>query len=81
MKNHQVDLNNHLFTTLERLNEEGVAPEAMKLEIERAKAVADVSRQMIDNMRLVLEVEVAKAKHDIETMPKIIQNELEHKPS
>lgn len=46
MKNKLTDLNNHLFVALERLNEEGLEPEKLQAETSRAKAVADVGREI-----------------------------------
>lgn len=56
------DLNTHLFDQLNRLNAEDLKGEELKEEINRAKAVSDISRQVIDNGRLVLEA--AKFKDD-----------------
>lgn len=56
------DLNTHLFDQLNRLNAEDLKGEELKEEINRAKAVSDISRQIIDNGRLVLEA--AKFKDD-----------------
>ena len=56
------DLNTHLFDQLNRLNAENLKGEELKEEINRAKAVSDISRQVIDNGRLVLEA--AKFKDD-----------------
>ena len=56
------DLNTHLFDQLNRLNAEDLKGEELKEEINRAKVVSDISRQIIDNGRLVLEA--AKFKDD-----------------
>lgn len=77
MKNHLIDLNNHLFTTLERLNEEGIDAATLKPEIERAKAITEVSKQIIDNARLALDAEIAREKFDGLKTPKMISNDLE----
>lgn len=55
MKNTLVDLNNHLFAQLERLNDESVKGDELKEEIERSKAVSDVAGKIIANANLVLQ--------------------------
>jgi len=47
MKNKITDLRNHLFATLEALQDE-----ENPMEIDRAKAVADVSKQIIDSAKV-----------------------------
>lgn len=51
MKNKIDDLRNHLFAQLERLGDESIKGEALKEEIQRAKAVSDVSAQLVDSAR------------------------------
>ena len=63
MKNTLEDLNNHLFAQLERLSDEDIKGEALQEEIERAKAVNQVSLQIITNGRLVLEAVKVKADY------------------
>lgn len=59
MKNKLIDLNNHLFAQLERLSDESVDEEKLQEEIHRAKAVAGIANQIINNARLVLDAEKA----------------------
>ena len=54
MKNTLGDLNNHLFAQLERLNDEDIKGEALREELERAKAITGIASQIIANGTLVL---------------------------
>lgn len=54
MKNTLEDLHNHLFAQLERLGDEGLKGEKLIEEINRAKAISDISTQIISNGSLVL---------------------------
>lgn len=55
MKNKLVDLNNHLFLQLERLNDEELNGEKLEEEIKRSKAVGDIAKSIIANGELLLE--------------------------
>lgn len=59
MKNKMTDLNNHLFAQLERLSDEDTKGEALAEEIERARAVGGIARNIIDNAKLVLDAQKA----------------------
>jgi len=65
MKNKLSDLNNHLFAQLERLNDENLNAETLQLELERTKAIECISRNIIDNAKLVLNARVAVAEHGL----------------
>lgn len=54
MKNKLVDLNNHLFAQLERLNDEDLKGDALVEEIGRAKAITNIAQQIVNNGNLVL---------------------------
>lgn len=54
MKNKLIDLNNHLFAQLERLNEERLSTEKMENEIRRAEAIVKVSSQIIETAGISL---------------------------
>lgn len=56
-KNKLTDLNNHLFAAIERLNDEDmIDPEKIRIEIEKAKAMSAIARNIVDNNRVALEV-------------------------
>jgi hypothetical protein len=67
MKNKLIDLNNHLFSQLERLSSDELEPESIKSEIERSKAVASLATQVISNARLVLDAHKALSDGNIRT--------------
>jgi len=55
MKNKLTDLNDHLFAQLERLSDENLAGDALKEEIARSRAVADMAQRITENARLHLD--------------------------
>lgn len=55
MKNKLTDLNNHLFAQLERLGDESLKGEELLSEIERARAISIVAKDVTANANLVLQ--------------------------
>lgn len=75
MKNKLTNLNDHLFAQLERLSDEDIKGDEPKEELSRAKAVANVSREIISNANLVFKVQVASSSGDLygkEDVPKML---------
>lgn len=54
MRNRLTDLNNHLFASLERLNDEDLTEEQLAMEAERAKQVANVAGKVLEVGKLAL---------------------------
>lgn len=54
-KNTLSDLNNHLFLQLERLNDEDLTTEQLQKESLRAKHMANIGKQIIENAKVTLE--------------------------
>lgn len=57
MKNKLIDLNDHLFSALERLGNEKMSSEQIENEIRRSKALVSVGQAIIQNGRLALEAQ------------------------
>ncbi|MBK5722999.1 hypothetical protein JGH11_19200 [Dysgonomonas sp. Marseille-P4677] len=54
-KNKLSDLNDHLFATLERLNEEDLSADQIEIESKRAEAIIGVSNQIINNAKITID--------------------------
>ena len=63
MRNRLIDLNNHLFSQLERLTEEGITAEQIEQEVKRSDAIVAVSEQIIRNSDLSLKAATLVANH------------------
>lgn len=55
MKNKLTDLNDHLFTQLERLNDEDIVGKKLTEEIERSRVISIIARKIVENARLALD--------------------------
>lgn len=62
MRNKLTDLNNHLFAQLERLCDEELHGEDLRVEIVRSAAVARIAKEIVSNGVLVLTVQKAMAE-------------------
>lgn len=68
MKNKLSDLNNHLFAELERLGDEDLTGDDLVAEIERAKAVSNVSSQIVSNANLQLKAVQLQCDYGLKSM-------------
>lgn len=71
------DLNNILFKEVQRLSDgENLDAEKLKMEIERAKAIGDISKTIIENARLQLEAVRFSENANMATglLPDVLQN-------
>lgn len=71
-----MDLNNHLFEQMERLNDDDLSTEELEKEIKRAKAMTDVSSQIIANAALGISAEKLKAQYGNQNikLPRMLDN-------
>lgn len=69
------DLTNHLFAELERLSDESLDKEQLKMEIDRAKAIKDVAGAVVSNSRLMLNAMEFRSQYGDEGggIPKMLQ--------
>lgn len=59
MKNKLVDLNNHLFEQLERLNDDDLSDAELEREMKRSRAMAGIASNIVANAQLaILETEM-----------------------
>lgn len=72
MKNKLTDLNNHLFAQLERLSDEDLKPEQLTIELERSKGVIGISREIVANAQLMLDVQIAMKENQINNGPAVL---------
>ncbi len=72
MKNKLVDLNNHLFAQLERLNDETLTGDALEAEINRSSAITSVAREIISNGSLVLKARAMAAGNMHGDLPEML---------
>lgn len=78
-RNTSADLNNHLFEQIERLNDTELEGDQLETEINRSKAMVDVSKQIIENSKLALDAQKLRAEYtgkvDLPRMIEGSQNE------
>lgn len=67
MKNKPIDLNNHLFMAIERLNDESIKGEQLKEEIERGREISRLAKQVIDQQKNIIEAEKMRHAPDRES--------------
>jgi hypothetical protein len=63
MKNRLIDLNNHLFEEIERLNDEELEGDKLDQEIKKSKAITDVAQTIVNNAKLMLDAQKHVDEH------------------
>lgn len=76
-KNSLLDLNNHLFTALERLNDDDLNLENIDKECKRVESIVSVAEKIIGNAKITLEAMklVAEGKMEITELPETFVKE------
>ena len=72
MKNKLIDLNNHLFEQLERLNDDELKGEDLTRELNRAKAMSGCAAQIINCASLALKAHTAINDGLIDSAPEML---------
>jgi hypothetical protein len=54
VRNKIIDLNNHLFAQLERLNDETLSTEQMNQECEKAKQMSNIAKNIVENNKVAV---------------------------
>lgn len=67
-RNTLLDLNDHLFMQLERLNDDDITEETLEKELKKAKAISSVAGNIVDVADLVLQA--TKLNTNFETLGK-----------
>lgn len=78
-KNKLIDLNDHLFEQLERLNDENLKGDKLTEEISRSKALTGVASQIVSNAQLALEAKKTVNDGLIKDVPQMLGIESDHK--
>jgi hypothetical protein len=70
------DLNNHLFSEMERLNDDKLEGEALEQELHRADGITKLGAQIINNARTILSAQVAYQNNETvdPKMPLVLQS-------
>ena len=72
IKNTLLDLNNHLFEQMERLNDDDLSDEELEKEIKRANAMTCVAQQIISNANIVLKATELNAQYGRDEAPRML---------
>lgn len=73
MKNKLSNLNDHLFSALERLNDDELTSEQIETEAKRAEAIVAIADQITENGKLRLSAAKLFAEHGAAILPHLPQ--------
>jgi len=77
VKNTLLDLNNHLFEQMERLNDDDLTEEELTKEIKRADAMKGIAQEIIQNATLVLKATKLNQESD-SAAPRLLTGDVEN---
>lgn len=66
-RNKLIDLNNHLFEQLERLNDDELTDEQFERELKRTKSICDIGKVIVSNAAVALAAQKHFDEYGIET--------------
>ncbi|MEE8574940.1 MAG: hypothetical protein V3T30_05960 [Thermodesulfobacteriota bacterium] len=72
-KNKMIDLNDHMFEQLERLNDNELTGGKLQEEIERSRAMASVASQIIAGASLALKARIAIDDRLLKNVPEMLE--------
>ena len=72
MKNKAIDLHNHLFEQLERLNDLDVKGQDLNEEIRRAQAMGKIAHAIIANGRMVIDAQKMAEDTGLDVLPDML---------
>lgn len=80
MKNKNSDLRDHMFAQLERLNQEDLTGEELEKEINRARAISEVGKVIVESAKTEVLALKLTGKLDRDKPPKFLGNITEDEP-
>ncbi|MCG8636265.1 MAG: hypothetical protein MI863_20705 [Desulfobacterales bacterium] len=72
MKNKLIDLNNHLFEQIERLNDDDLTGDDLSQEIKRSQAMSNCAAQIVNNAALALKAHTAINNGMVDIAPEML---------
>jgi len=78
MKNKAIDLHNHLFEQLERLNDTSIKGDDLANEIKRSEAMTRVALAIVANGRMVIDAHKMAEECGVMDMPDMLESGVPH---
>lgn len=72
------DLNNLLFEQLERINDDDLTGEDLKVQLEKSKTINDVARTIVSNSALILKATRFADEYEDRTSVRLLGSDKEH---
>ena len=71
-KNKMIDLNDHLFEQMERLNDDDLKEDDLEREVTRSKAMTGIANQIINNAKICIDGMKAYNEGLIKKVPRML---------